>query len=256
MKTLRIRRAVALLHTLLLLLPAGTLLAQGLDTSTILQRIDAAANFDDTDFSAEYTIVSQRPGEERSVTQARLFRRDSSDQFVLLILLPEVQRGQGYLQIDDNVWFYDPEARRFERTSLQENVQDSDAQNADFNQLTYSSDYEVVGYERGTLGRFDTWILDLEASSDDATYASTRIWVSVDNPIVLKEENFSVNGRLMRTLFFPRYVSVGGRFLPSQLLIVDNLNEGEQTQVTLADPSVAAIPDYVFTQAYLERVNN
>ena len=215
--------------------------AQGLDTSSILEQIDAAANFDNTDFSAEYTIVSQRPGEERSVTQARLFRRDRNDQFVLLILLPEVQRGQGYLQIEDNVWFYDPEARRFERTTLQENVQDSDAQNADFNQLTYADEYRVVDYERGTLGRFDTWILDLAATSDDATYASTRIWVSVESPIVLKEENFSVNGRLMRTLFFPRYVSVGGRFLPSQILIVDNLNEGEQTQVTLADPSVAQI---------------
>jgi hypothetical protein len=98
------------------------------DFARMLEEIDALTSFGDGDFSAVYTIIAERPGEEREVTQARLFRRDRSNQFLILILQPEVQRGQGYLQIDDNVWFYDPDSRRFERTTIRENIQGSDAQ--------------------------------------------------------------------------------------------------------------------------------
>lgn len=225
------------------------------DFGAMLSQIDEQSNFEGKDFSGVYTIVSDRPGEERSVTQARLFRRDAEDQFLLLITQPEVQRGQGYLQIDDTVWFYDPESRKFERTTIRENIQDSDAQNSDLDRQSLSEDYEVVDSEEGTLGKFDVYILDLEAVHTDVSYDKLRLWIRQDVPIVLKEESYSVNGRLMRTALYRRYATVDGKYLPSQVLIVDALNEGERTQFTLTDPSVSEIPDYVFTKAYLERVN-
>ena len=46
-----------------------------------------------------------------------------------------------------------------------------------------------------------------------------------------------------------------GRFLASQMLFVDELKEGERTQVTMANTSLAQVPDSVFTKSYLERVN-
>lgn len=225
------------------------------DFDAILSRIDQQSNFEGRDFSGIYTIVSESPGEERSVTQARLFRRDSEDQFLLLITQPEIQRGQGYLQIDDTVWFYDPESRKFERTTIRENIQDSDAQNSDLDRNSLSEDYEVVESDEGTLGNYDVYILDLEATHTDVSYDKLRLWIRQDVPIVLKEESYSVNGRLMRTAVYRRYATVDGKYIPSQVLIVDALNEGERTQFTLTSPSVSEIPDYVFTKAYLERVN-
>jgi hypothetical protein len=222
----------------------------------ILARIDQLSNFDDRDFSAVYTIVADRPGEDQSVTQARLFRRDRTNQFVILILQPQVQRGQGYLQIDDTIWFYDPESRRFERSSLRDTIQNSDAQNNDLTQSSYSEDYRVTSITEGTLGAFQVYIMDLEAKRSDVTYARTRLWVRRDVNLVLKEENYSVNNRLLRTILIPRYVSFGDRFLPTQILIVDEVNVGQRTQLTVANPSVDPIPDVVFTRQYLERVSN
>lgn len=226
------------------------------DFSTMLTEIDELGNFEGTDFSAVYTIVSEKPGEEKSVTQARLFRRDTEDQFVLIILQPQVQRGQGYLRVDDNVWFYDPESRKFEKSTLRDNVQDSDAQNSDFNRNSLAEDYEVVGWEEGTLGRYEVYILDLEAITNDVSYEKMRIWVRKDIAIILKEENYSVSNRLMRTVVYPKYTKVGDRVLPSNALIVDQLNDGERTQFSLQDATIAEIPDYVFSKSYLERVNN
>lgn len=190
------------------------------------------------------------------MTQARLFRRDLNDQFLILILQPEVQRGQGYLQVDENVWFYDPESRKFERTTIRENIQNSDAQNADLDQSTFSTDYTVQSWQEGTLGSFDVWVVDLEARSSDVAYDQVRLWIRQDETLVLKEEDFSVNGRLMRTVLFPRYERVGSRIIPKQVLIVDELNDGERTQLTMSDATTQTIPDSVFSKAYLERVNN
>ncbi len=226
------------------------------DFEKILGEIDELRNFEGRDFSCVYTIVSEKPGEEKSVTQARIFRRDETDQFVLLILQPQVQRGQGYLKADENVWFYDPESRKFEKSTLRENVQDSDAQNSDFNRNSLAEDYEVTDWESTTLGRFPVYLLDLAAKHDDVSYDRIRIWVRQDISIVLKEENYSVSNRLMRTALYPKYTVVDDKYLPSSALIVDELNEGERTQFSMKDATTATIPDYVFTKAYLERVNN
>jgi outer membrane lipoprotein-sorting protein len=238
---------------ILLVLPLS---AQTPDFEAILATLDERTTFGDGDFSAVYTIISETPGEEREVTQARLFRRDQNDQFLILILQPEVQRGQGYLQIDENVWFYDPESRKFERTTIRENIQGSDAQNADLDENTYSEDYEVVDWERGRLGNFDVYIMDLEATNSDVAYEQVKLWVRQDEPIVLKQEDYSVSGRLMRTSLFPRYQRVGDKLLPKQILINDELNEGERTQITMSDATTQQIPDSVFTKRYLERVSN
>ncbi|MFP4563164.1 MAG: outer membrane lipoprotein-sorting protein [Spirochaetia bacterium] len=225
------------------------------DFSRMLEEIDELGNFDDRDFSCVYTMVSEKPGEDVSLTQVRLFRRDSQDQFLLLILKPEAQRGQGYLQIDEVVWFYDPESRKFEKSTLKETIQDSDTQNSDLDRSALSEDYDVVDWSEGTLGSFEVYILDLEANTTEVSYDKLKLWVRKDVPLILKEEDYSVNARLMRTIFFPNYVTVAGRYLPSKALIIDELNPGERTQITMRDTTVADIPDYVFTKAYLERVN-
>ncbi len=245
-----------LLILLTLTLVAASLSAQTPDFDAILAEIDELTTFGDGDFSAVYTIISEVPGEEREVTQARLFRRDANDQFLILILQPEVQRGQGYLQVDDNVWFYDPESRKFERTTIRENIQGSDAQNADLDQNSFSEDYDVVAWEEGRLGNFDVWILDLEATSSDVAYETVKLWVRRDVTIILKQEDYSVSGRLMRTSLYPRYERVGEKLLPKQVLIIDALNEGERTQLTMSEATTQSIPDSVFSKAYLERVNN
>lgn len=246
-------------YTAILILLIGITLsgfAQAPDFDAMLRELDERTTFGDGDFSAVYTIISESPGEEREVTQARLFRRDLNDQFLILILQPEVQRGQGYLQVDENVWFYDPESRRFERTTIRENIQGSDAQNADLDQNNYSEDYRVVSWEEGRLGNFDVYVLDLEATNTDVAYERVKLWVRADETLVLKQEDYSVSGRLMRTSLFPRYERIGDKLLPKQILIVDELNEGERTQLTMSEATTRAIPDAVFSKAYLERVNN
>lgn len=240
---------------------AGILLTLGIsafaqqpDFHKILQRVDELNSFK-SDFSAVFTIVSEKPGQDPTVTKAQVFRRDSKKQFLIVILQPETQRGQGYLQVDNNLWFYDPQSRQFSHSSLKQNFQSSDAKNSDFNQQSLAQDYTVESYTEGTLGVYPVYILNLKATNNEVTYPHLKLWVRRDVDIVLKTEDYSLSGRLMRTAYYPNYVKIGGKYFPSRMLFVDDLNKGNKTQITVADPSTAPLPDYLFTKAYLERVN-
>jgi len=240
---------------ILIILIAGAAAAFGQDTTRILSELDELGNFEGKDFSALYTIVSQKPGEKDSVTQIRIFRRDAKDQFTFLIMLPEVNKGQAYLREGDNIWFYDPTSRKFSFSSMKENIQDSEAKNSDLSRSTLSEDYSVSGVKEGKIGQIAVWIIDLQAKTRDVSYERLILHVRKDRTVLLKEEAYSVSGRLMRTTLYPKYAELDGKLLPTQILIVDELNPGERSQLTLAEQSVATIPDRVFTKAFLEQVN-
>jgi len=250
MRTRRLTLAVSLG----LILCAPLLWAQDPDFAAMLRKVDSLNHFAG-DFSAVYTVVAEKPGQETSVTQAQLFRRDAGNKFVLLILQPEVQKGQGYLQIDNNLWFYDPESRKFSHSSLKENFQSSDAKNSDFNKTSLADDYKVESWTEGTLGVYPVYILTLVGLTDTVTYPKMKVWIRKDLPIMLKTEDYSLSGRLMRSSYLPRYTRVGDNYVPAQMLFVDELNKGNRTQVTIGNPSIAPLPDSVYTKDFLERVN-
>ncbi len=233
----------------------GSIWAQAPNWDRILSEIDRQANFDDVDFSARYTVVSTRPGQENSVIVARIFRRDREDKMTILISDPPAQRGQGYLQVGDSLWFYDPESREFAFSSFKESFQNSDAQNSDFTQSSLRDDYRVTEYEEGKLGRFDVWVATLDAVSTKVPVPRRKMWIRKDNLLILKVEDYSLTRRLLRTMLLPAYQSVQGRFIPTRILIEDNLRLGEKTQITVDEPSISRLPDAVFRREYLERVS-
>lgn len=229
--------------------------AETTDWKNVLVNIDALGNFEHSDFSAEITVVSQKPGEDDETIVARYFRRDVEDKFTIVLLKPETQRGQGYFSAGDDLWFYDPESRKFAYTSLKDSFQDSDAQNSDFSTSTLSVDYTVTEGSETKLGAIDVYQMTLVATSRTVPVAKRKMWVRRDNYLPLKEEHYSVSDRLMRTLAYPKYQTVTGKFVPASMLIIDNLKKGEKTQITFVNPSVSKLPEAVFTKEYLERVN-
>jgi outer membrane lipoprotein-sorting protein len=230
-------------------------IAEEPDFDAIFKSIDIMSMFEQSDFSSVMTIVSDDPEDGRKVMKVNQFRRDKDDKFLMLILEPTTQKGQGYLRIEDNLWFYDPESRRFSHTSLKESFQGTDAHNSDFRKRSYIDDYKVTTWTEGKLGKYDVYIVDLEALHDEVTYPYQKIWIRKDNNLILKMEDYSLNKRHMRTSFFPQYAKVEGKYLPVKMLFIDELTEGRKTQVTMTNISLDNLPDSVFTKAYVERVN-
>ena len=253
-----LRLPVLMIALASILFAALPLSAQSLDkagASKILAQLDELGNFPGKDYSALFTIVSEKPDEKQSITQVHVFRRDTKKQFTILIMLPEVSKGQGYLREEDNVWFYDPTSRKFSHSSVKENLQNTEAKNSDFTKSSLVDDYTVSKVSDGLVGKYPVWILDLKAKSNEVSYERILLYVRKDRTMTLKQEDYSVNGRLMRTTLYPKYVELDGKLVPSQILIIDEINKGEKSQITMAEQSVDTLPDKVFTKAFLEQVN-
>ena len=223
------------------------------DFKALLKAIDDLQTFSKQDYSAVYDIVSEKPGEDPSTTQVKIFRRDDHDQIVILIREPEKQKGQGYLKIDDNVWFYDPESGNYSHSTMKENINGSQAKNSDFKKYTFADDFDILKTDEGRLGVFDTWILTLQAKNDEVSYQKIRLTVRKDKPLPLKEEDFSVSDRPMRTIYYlPTYVQVADKLIPAKLKMVDEVNKGTQSVLTISDVYVGKLDDKYFQKTFLE----
>ncbi|MCL2185718.1 MAG: outer membrane lipoprotein-sorting protein [Treponema sp.] len=228
----------------------------------LLAKVDSLVSYMDTDFQAEYIIVQDKPGSQRSTTVAGVFRRDSKEQYVIVIMEPAISRGQGYLRERNTLWFYDPDSRRFNSTSASSRFQNTNARNSDFTRSTLAQDYRVTAGEDVQLGRFKCRLLTLQAVTTEVTYSRMKIWVSEDN-LLRKAEDYSLSGQLLRTTVIPDYYSIGNRFVPKQILFVDELLGSavngtfvnERTQVIINKPSFSRIADSVFSQTFLENIN-
>lgn len=225
------------------------------DFNAILMSIDIMSTFENKDFSSVMTIVSDDPEDGRKVMKVNQFRRDKDDKFLLMILEPTTQKGQGYLRVEDILWFYDPESRKFSHSSLKESFQGTDAHNSDFRRRSYVEDYKVTSWEEGKLGKYDVYVLDMEGLHNEVTYPFKKIWVRKDNNLLLKMADYSLNKRHMRTSFFPNYTKVEDKYMPSKMLFIDELTEGRKTQMTMTNISLDDLPNSVFTKGYVERVN-
>lgn len=239
----------------LALAAAAYAFAETPDWDKVLSRIDEMSNFDNGDFSAEITVVTSKPGEENDVIVARYFRRDKAKQMVIVLLKPDVQKGQAYLAQDDDLWFYDPESRKFAFSSFKDRFSDSGAQNSDFSSSQLRLDYRAESSGDEKLGKFEVWSVVLIAKDKTVAVPKRKLWIRKDNYLVLKEEQYSLSDRLLRTIAIPNYQTVSGRFVPAMMLELDDVKVGEKTQITFKDVSVARLPDSVFSKSYLERVN-
>jgi outer membrane lipoprotein-sorting protein len=224
------------------------------DTTALLQQLDRMTNFSG-DFTAEYTEVAEHPGQQPSVFRHDVYRRDKDGAMTILMRYPDSKKGQGYLQVDNNFWFYDPSSRLFSHASLKENWQNTGAMNNDFFRTSWARDYVSETSNDGTLGAYPVHVLDLKGTNDQVTFPYKKVWIRKDIGILLKAEDYSLSKRLMRTVYYPQYVKLDDHYVANRVLIIDNLNIGARTELSLANISTAPLPDYTFTKAYLQQVN-
>lgn len=238
-----------------------SLFVWGVSDEDLLKKVDELASYYNTDFSAEYTIVQDKPGQGRSATVARVYRRDSKSLYTIVIDQPQISHGQGYLKQENTLWFYDPESKRFNSTSSRERFQNSNARNSDFTRSTLSQDYKVVSGEDAVLGKYKCRMLTLLAKTGDVTYPRMKVWISED-ALMRKTEDYSLSGQLLRTTAIRDYYPpVKGRYVPKSILIIDALRGAtidnkfvnEKTQITISEPSFKNVGNSVFSKTFLEK---
>ena len=209
------------------------------------------------DYSATISLVIENPGKPKESVQYKIFQRVDKDLMTIVQLFPEADKGNGYLRDGDNIWAYDPISRKFSHSSLKEALGDSDVKLDDLeqNKDRWRKNYSVAEFKQGTLGKYPVNIITLNAKNNEPSYQVVTYYIRQDIPLILKEEDFSGSGRLMRTTLIPKYTKVPAGYVGTQVILRDELNKGEQTQQVISDLTFDALPDKIFTKAYLEGLN-
>ena len=119
----------------------------------------------------------------------------------------------------------------------------------------YRKNYKIVDFKEEKLGKYDVYVISLEATTSLPAYEKSDFYIRKDIPLLLKKTDFSASGRLMRTSLIPKYAKTEKGYIGYQQIMRDELNPGEQTQLILSDLSFEPLPDRIFTKAYLEGLN-
>ena len=209
------------------------------------------------DYSATISLLIEKPGKPKESVKYKIFERPDENKMTIVQLAPEADKGNGYLREGDNLWSYDPISRKMTHTTLKEALGDSDVKIDDVNQSEthWRDNYKITEFKTGKLGQFDVYIITVEATTNTPSYAKSTYYITTKDPRLLKEEDFSVSGRLMRTILIPKYSKVPAGWVAVQLIIRDELNKGEQTTQVVSDLTFDKLPNKVFTKAYLDSIN-
>lgn len=236
----------------------------------LLKKTEDNTAFYGLDFSGNYTIVQEKPGEGKNLTEAIVYRRDSAAKWTILVTGPAKEKGKGYLLTNGSIWFYDPADDRFTFTSAKDKFQNTNATNSDFAPQKYYSAYNIESVSEVMLGKLDCvlYTLKLKAGSSDDFYPMLKIWVTKNDGLVRKKEDYSLSGQKLRTTAVPSYQIVKSGTntysVPVSMLIQDNLRgkkignemQYEKTQITIKNVSFAKVSANVYTKSYLQMVGS
>lgn len=237
------------------------------DAEQLLKLAQENTAFYETDFSGKYTVVQEKPGEGKNLTEAIMYRRDRTEKWTILVTGPAKEKGKGYLQYDGNIWFFDPSEKRFTFTSAKDKFQNTNANNSDFAPQRYFSDYSIYSAKEVKLGAFDCVLFTLKAKVDNVDYPMLKLWVTKDDGLVRKKEDYSLSGQLLRTTAIPSYQIVKttekNYSIPVKMLIADNLRgkkiggkmQYERTQITITNASFKPVEDITYTKPFLEMMS-
>jgi outer membrane lipoprotein-sorting protein len=245
----------------------GTLFLAGLAQATPLkpqEALDLVKLVDERQRnSGDYTSLCYVKETERKlepkVFQAVVYRRDADDKFMILFTKPKEEAGKGYLKIDKNLWMYDPSTGKWERRTERERIGGTNSRRGDFDESRLADEYDVTYEGEGTLGNFKTHKLKLVAKpKSDVAYPVISLWVDQLDKNVLKREESSLSGKLMRTTFYPKWTKKfspskkADVWIPEEMRIFDEIEKGNSTVILIKETDLSTLDSNIFTKAWIE----
>ena len=129
-----------------------------------------------SDVRAVVNLTQTKNGQTKK-TEMLYYRRDSDDAFLIVMVAPESDKGNGYLRVGDNFWMYRRNTRTFQHINRDESIGGSDAKADDFEKRKLTELYapakdasgvEIISEEK--LGAIDVYKIEVKAKVNDVDY--------------------------------------------------------------------------------------
>lgn len=211
------------------------------------------------DYRAAVFIEQKRRDQPDLLYEADVFRRDEEDKLVILFTKPRTEAGKGYLKIEKNLFLFDPTVGKWERRTERERIAGTDSRRADFDELRLSVEFDPVYVGLESLGRYKVHHLKLTAKAGaDVAYPVCHMWIEVDSGDLFKRQDYALSGKLVRTVYYAKYVRVfsptkkAELHLPQEMRIFDELETGNSTTIAIRSINLDPLDPNIFTKAWVE----
>ncbi len=224
----------------------------------LLKQVDERQN-QNGDYRSIAFMVQKEKDKIDVAYEIEVLRRSLDQKFIIMFLQPKTSEGQGYLRVDQNLWFYDPSVGRWERRTERERIGGTNSRRSDFDESRLAQEYDPTWVGEGKLGRYETEELELHGKSGiDLAFPVVKIWIDKDTKNVLKRQEFALSGRLMRTSYYPKWAKLysdskkADVWFPQEIRFYDEIEKENQTFISIKSVDLKPLPENVFTKAWLE----
>ncbi len=254
-------RNVTRLVSLLGLLSALGVQAAPLDADAmkkLLQTVDDRQR-NGGDYKALVYLEQKEKDKTDVARELVVYRRDADDKLMMLFTKPKGEEGKGYLRLDKNLWSYDPNVGKWERTTERERIGGTNSRRADFDESRLAEEYDPSYEGEEKLGAFAVHRLTLKVKPGiDVAYPVVKLWVDVATGNVLKRQELALSGKLMRTAYYPKYEKLFSEskkadvWFAKEIRIFDEVEKQNSTLVLIKTVDLRDLEANIFTKAWLE----
>jgi len=211
------------------------------------------------DYKAQCFVKETEKGKEPKVFQVEYYRRDTENKILIFFIKPKEEAGKGYLRIEKNLWMYDPNTGKWDRRTERERIGGTNSRRSDFDESRLAEEYTVKYLSEGKLGDYKTYSFELMAKEGiDVAYPKLILQVDQDTNNLLKREEYSLSGKIMRTTYYPKWIKEyskskkGDVWIPKEMRIIDEIEKGNTTTILITSVDLNVLNDNMFTKAWLE----
>jgi hypothetical protein len=211
------------------------------------------------DYKALVYLEQKERDKTDVVREAIVYRRSSDQRLIILFSKPKGEQGKGYLRLEKNLWSYDPNVGKWERRTERERIAGTDSRRADFDESRLAEEYEPSDEGDDKLGAYSVHKMSLKVKEGvDVAFPIVKLWVDNETSNILKRQEFALSGRLMRTLYYPRWQKLyseskkGDFWYPPEIRIYDEVEKANSTIVLIKTVDLHALETNIFTKAWFE----
>lgn len=211
------------------------------------------------DYKSLVYIERKERDKQDVVQEAIIYRRDADDKLMILFTKPKSEQGKGYLRLDQNLWYYDPNVGKWERRTERERISGTDTRRADFDESRLAEEYTAAYEGEEKLGAFTVHKLKLTAKPGiDVAFPVILLWVDTTTSNVLKRQELALSGKLMRTAYYPKWQKLYSEskkaevWYPQEMHFFDEVDKANSTLVLIKTVDLQPLEANIFTKAWLE----
>jgi Outer membrane lipoprotein-sorting protein len=211
------------------------------------------------DWRSEIYMEQKEKGKVAVVYEGLVYRRSADQRFIILFTKPKASAGQGYLRVEQNLWFYDPSVGKWERRTERERIGGTSSRRSDLDESRLHEEYDPEFIREEKLGAYNALVLNLTGKSGlDLAFPVVKLWLDKDTKNVLKRQEFALSGRLLRTSYYPKWKKIFSEsrhadiWYPQEIRFYDEVEKENSTLILIKSVDLHPLEQNQFTKAWLE----